>query len=480
VSFRARVLVAIAAGSLVVAGGLALQREFGPRSSVSSAAAAVPISGARFCPHGGGEGWRVWVVVANPANEPVQVRVAARLGSSLPTVTPAVIEPRTHRYFEVPASQMAAATTVEFFGAPVAAAMVAARPGGGVAAEPCAGNPDVRWHVPEASTLRGEESYLVVHNPFSAESVVDVAIFAGQQLIRPGRLQGVVLAPGEVKALPVHAFALGEPAVAATVSAPLGRVVVAGVGVSRGGIRSVLAAHEPGLRWILPGDGAPAAGTVLVTAPQAQAPFRVTAAGAAGEQALLDLESVAAGTARAFDIAAPGASVVVEGDGRAPLLAGRRLLAEEPPPAPGPAPKGPGPKGGAAGKGKGGAPQKPKAPPPPPVPGDLASSRGVSLVPSSLVALPAVSPDGGPGILLVTNPSTEERAVTVTFLGTAGPPPPPTDVSVPPGTTMTLPLPGGPPTAALVETEHGGIVAAQVATAPTAYAISVGVPIRIG
>jgi hypothetical protein len=479
VSFRGRLILAIALGLLVVAGGVALERELEPQTSSAPVAASAPISGARYCPHGGGEGWRVWVVIANPGDEATEVRVAARLGSAPPVVTPAVIEPRTHRYFEVPASQMAAATTVEFLGAPVAAGTVAVRPDGGLAADPCAGNPDVRWQVPEASTLRGEEFYLVVHNPFAGESVVDVSILTPKQLLRPGRLQGIVLASGEVKALPLHAFALGEQALAATVSAPLGRVVVAGVGVSRGGIRSVLGVHDAARRWLLPGGGDPAGGTVLVAAPEGQAPFRVSAAGGSGQQPLLELESVPNGTAKAFDIAAPDAAVEVEGQGQIPFIAGRRLLAQAPAPPP-PPPQSQGSRGRQPARGQGGGPPPRKEPPAPPPPGDLASTRGLSRAQSRLVALPPVGPEGGPAILVLHNPSVQERTATVTFLGTAAPPPPPTDVAVPPGTLIALPLPAGPPAAALVETDVGGLVAAQVSTEPSAYAVSAAVPMPLG
>lgn len=476
-SLRGRLILAMAIGLLVLAAGVALERELAPRTPPATVAASAPISGARYCPHGGGEGWRVYVVTANPGDDPAEVRVAARLGSSPPQVTPAVIEPRTYRYFEVPASQMAAATTVEFLGAPVAAGTVALRPDGGLAADPCAGNPDVRWHVPEASTLRGEEFYLVVHNPFAGESVADVSILTPKELLRPGRLQGVVLAPGEVKALPLHAFALGEQALAATVSAPLGRIVVAGIGVSRGGIRSVLGVHDAARRWLLPGGGDPAGGTVVVAAPEGQAPFRVIAAGGGGEQPLLELESVPDGTARAFDLAAPDAAVEVEGQGRIPFVAGRRLVAQAPamPPA-----QGQGPQGKKPAKGKGGGPSPRKEPPPAPPPGDLASTRGASRAQSRVVALPPVGPAGGPVILVLHNPSAQERTATVTFLGTSAPPPPPTDVGVPPGTMVALPLPAGPPAAALVETDAGGLVAAQVSTEPSAYAVSAAVPMPLG
>ncbi|HEV3473836.1 MAG TPA: DUF5719 family protein [Actinomycetota bacterium] len=474
----------MAVGLLVVAGGVALQRELARRPTASPANAAqasAPLSGARYCPHGGGEGWRVWVVVANPSDASSEVRVMARLGSSLPQVTPAIIEPRTYRYFEVPAGQMAAATTIEFFGEPVAAGMVATRPDGGLAAEPCAGNPDVRWHVPEASTLRGEESYLVVHNPFAGEAVADVALLTGGQMLRPGRLQGVVLAPGEVRALPIHAFALGEEALTATVTAPLGRVVVAGIGVSRGGVRSILGVHAPARRWVLPGGGDPAGGTVVIASPGPRAPFHVTATGEQGEQAVLDFESVDAQTARAFDIVAPGAGVVVASQGKTPLIAGRRLLAEAAPPPPPkgtggpgkPAQRGPGPKGK-------GSPPKEKEPPPPPPPGDLAGTRGSARSLPRSVALPPVGPQGAPAILVLHNAGAEERSATVTFLGTAGPPPPPADVVLLPGTTTVIPVPAGPPAAALVETQQGGLVAAQISTTPTSYAVSSAVPMPFG
>jgi hypothetical protein len=83
-------------------------------------------------------------------------------------------------------------------------------------------------------------------------------------------------------------------------------------------------------------------------------------------------------------------------------------------------------------------------------------------------------------ILVLHNPSVGERSATVTFLGTSGPPRPPTDVTLLPGTTAALPMPPGPPAAAVIEVDGGGLVAAQVSTSPTAYAVSAAVPMPVG
>ena len=255
-SLRLRLLVALGTAAAVVAGGLIMERRLG--ASVPPPAPAGPErSGAWFCPHGGGEGWRAWISVANPSAEQTEVRLTTWIGRT-PQAAAEILPPGSHRTVEVPAGQMASATTVEFLGSPAVAGMVVSRAegdGGGVAAEPCADGAATRWYVPEASTLRGETAEVVVHNPFAVDAVVDVSLVAADRAVRPGKLRGIVLAPGQARSVDLGRFALGEAALAAVVSAPLGRVATAGVTSSAGGVRSILGVAEPARRWIMPAGG---------------------------------------------------------------------------------------------------------------------------------------------------------------------------------------------------------------------------------
>jgi hypothetical protein len=464
-TFRVRLVVALITAGAVAAGGVVMERRLGPRAP-APVTRSDEVSGAWYCPHGGGEGWRAWVTVANPSPRPTQVRLTTWTGST-PQRAAEILQPGTHRRVEVPAGQMAAATVVEFLGAPAAAGTVVTRPedqGGGVAAEPCLERAGTRWYVPEASTLRGETSSLVVHNPFVTDAVVDVALLSATRLLRPGKLKGIVLPPGQVRAVDLGRFALGEGALTPVVAAPLGRVVVGGVTTSAGGLRATSAVPEPSTRWILPGAG-DGSGVLVVTAPEGHpAPIHARAQTADAESALLDLETVAAGTAVGFDEGAREAGMVVEADGPAPFLAARRLTAARPPPQPEP-------RRGARGGGKGGQEEEE---PPPPAPVDVAATAGAAAPDEAWVVLPPVVPAGGTAVVLLQNPGTRPAEVEVIPLGTEGRGEPQA-VEVLPRTTVRVEL--AQPAAALVRARSGAVVASGAGLGERSYALAAGVPL---
>jgi hypothetical protein len=460
---RTRLVVAAVVSAAVVAGGVAMERRIGAAQRHPSAV--VPgLSGAWYCPHGGGQGWRAWVVVANPTDVPSEVVLTSRTGTGPPTSSASTVAPATHAYVEVPAPDMASATVVEFFGSTVAAGMVTARPDGegGVGAEPCAGRPATEWYVPEASTLRGQDATVVIHNPFGSEAVLDVRLLGEGGPIRHGRLRGLVLDPGQVKAVSVGRFALGEPGVAAAVVVHLGRVVVGGVNESPAGVRTVVGTPSPAGSWVLPGTGDPASGRLVVSAPAEEAAFRADALGAAGPAPLVDLESVVGGSAATFDLPQEGGAVLVQGEGAAPLLAGRSLV----PPAPEPPPR---PPRDRRGRGRGD-----RREPPTPEPGDLAATGGAPSDETRWVVLPATPPEGGPAALLLQNPGGGPVEVTVSILGGAEGRPEVVEVSA--GAFVSLELPAT-PVAVLVEAVGGPVVPAQASLDRRTYAVSVGVPL---
>jgi hypothetical protein len=472
---RSRLVVAVAVSAAVVASGVTMERRLGAAPRDPSPAAP-GVSGAWYCPHGGGEGWRAWIVVANPTGVPSEVILTSRTGAGPPGSTASTVAPGTHAYVEVPAPEMASATVVEFFGSAVAAGMVTARPDGegGVGAEPCADGPATEWFVPEASTLRGQEATVVIHNPFGSEAVLDVRLLGEGGAIGHGRLRGLVLDPGQVKAVSVGRFALGEPGVAAAVVAHLGRVVVGGVTESPAGVRTVVGNRAPARSWVLPGTGDPAAGRLVVSASADEAAFRADALGQTGQTPLVDLESVPAGSSATFDLPQEGGGVLVQGEGAAPLVAGRLLV----PPAPEPSPpprerqRGGGGQGG-GGQGGGGRREEPQEPPAP-EPGDLAATGGAPAGAARWVVLPATPPEGGPAALMLHNPGGGTAEVTVSLLG--GQEARPEVIEVPAGAFAHLELPPT-PVVALVESAGGLVVPAQVSLDRRTYAVAVGVPV---
>src|SRR5438876_658154 len=110
---RAR-LVAVATAVLVLSGGgVVLDHVVGPKQAAAGAPRGGP-SGAWFCPHGGGPNFRAWVVIANPGPSPVRIRLSdIRTGERPASLT---LAPGHQAYREVPATDPADATEVEYFG----------------------------------------------------------------------------------------------------------------------------------------------------------------------------------------------------------------------------------------------------------------------------------------------------------------------------------------------------------------------------
>lgn len=433
-----RVVIAAFLAGAVVAAGVALER-VGPRSL---AAREVPedISGAWFCPHGGGEGWRSWVVVANATSASADLRVVT-FGSKRPTRQVVRVPAGAQSYVEVEADQPGSATSVEYFGGPVVGGMVVTRPGGkGMGAEPCAPTSSRRWILTEATTVRGFTERLIVMNPFAERAVFDVVLTTEDDLLRPGDLTGVVLGARRSISFDLGRFALEKGTLVATVQVDLGKVIAGGLGISERGVRLTLPATEAAARWALPGAGVVEGGALTVTSPSASsAPFRVRAqTGGRQTEIVADAEAPAfRGASLQVDLA--DAALLVAADGPTPLVAQRRLVMAT----------------------------------------EQASTAGSPGGAARWVALPAMTPEGGTASLLLQNPEDEVAEVRLRLLTLDGPAEAPSiaRIVLPPGRLRILPLGdlvGTQPVSVLVEADIGTVVAAQIATSGAGFALSVG------
>ena len=491
---RGRLVVAVVLAAAVVAGGTAFERARGTRP-LASPAPPEDTSGGWMCPHGGGEGYRAWVVAVNATDRAAEV-ILTTYGPAEPRTAGDVLPPHTQRYFPVPADRMASASALEYFGPPVIAGMVVTRGRQqGVAAEPCASAASSRWFVPDGTTIRGQAASLVVVNPFAQEAVVDVGLFTEDDVIRHGNLSGVVIPPRRAEAFDLNRFALGEETLLAEVRASLGKVAVSGIGIgTESGLRATLGVSASASTWILPAakDSDPGRVSVLGTASR-DAPFQVLAQGAAGSKVIVEEEEVAPNSVHSFKVPQEGTGVVVRGAGTVPFVAGRRLAAPSPEPSPEPkepsggggggggqADKDGGGKGGKGGgsQGAGGKDGKKRDEPEPPVP-DLASTAGAARPAEAWVAVSAVPPDGGGSVLTLQNPGGEIARGEVVLIADDGIVGSPIPVDVEPGSLTTLDLDqGSKPVAAVVRLSTGKVVAAQVASGPGGYAISVATPVE--
>lgn len=322
---RGQGLFAVAVLVVVVGGGFALQRGVGVRVP-GQAPAGTSVSGAWFCPHGGGpKEWKATLFLANPGEAPVAVRVTSISAKKPGKPESVTVPPQTTVSVPVPAEGREASAYVEYFDGWVAASWVTQGGGGeiGVGAEPCAPATSPTWFAPDGTTEQGEDAYLVVMNPFAVDAVFDVVLLTPKRApIRSTELTDRVLRPGKSLAVRLNAFDEGDPAVGAEVNVSLGRVAVSSLGITRdGGIRSVIGTVQTGPQAFLPlGGGAGQSTMDLMVPGEGQVGFGATllSGGAPVPAGGLAEASQNPASARPYPVTFSGPSsvdVVAQGDG---------------------------------------------------------------------------------------------------------------------------------------------------------------------
>jgi hypothetical protein len=445
-TLRARLVVAAVLAAAVVAGGVLLERGLGVARRPPGPVSAGDLTGAWVCPHGGGEGWRTWVSVANPSSAETTVRVTTFSEDEEPAMMAVTLAPRSSQLVAVPAASMAAASRVDFFGAPVAAGIVAARPGdAGLAAEPCTRS-GRRWRLVDGTTVRGQRQWLVLANPTAVEAVADVTLVTEERPIRPGPLRGIFLPARRVTAVQLNRYALGERTLSLIVEATLGRVTAGLVGVGEpDGLREAVGMRSDSGTWFLPGGGDDGPGEVVVLAGARDAPFRLRVQALTGQEEVLDEPSVDAGRTATFDVSARDASIALLAEGSAQFVAARRFHRREA--------------------------------------GDLASTAGTPGEGNSWVVPPAVPEGGGRQLLVVQNPGRQQITARIELLGASGPVRGPAGgrVTVDAGRSRVVeltPAEGGAPVAVVVIGEDGPVVPASVGLADEGFAVALGVRVE--
>ena len=186
-------------------------------------------SGAWVCPHGGGEGWRVSVFLANPGPDDSTARITS-LGARSPDPS-TTIEVPAGETVRVPASgeERGSATFVESFGGWIAAGWVAAPEGdGGVAAEPCAPEASTRWFLPDTSTRQVDDAFVVIANPFDAQAVLDVVVRSPERApVRHSDWTDLVVKPRRSIAIRIDQKVEGEDVTAVELDVSTGRIAAA-------------------------------------------------------------------------------------------------------------------------------------------------------------------------------------------------------------------------------------------------------------
>jgi uncharacterized protein DUF5719 len=438
---------------IAVVAGAALAERAGTRPPVGEIPTGPP-SQAWICPHGGGKGWEGRLFVANPGVADSTVRVTS-LGSGPPEPPRTVDAPATSATaIQVAPRQRGAASFVEAFGGWVAVGWVLQGGPGepGVAAEPCAPAGGRLWFLPDGNTDEHEKTYLVVANPYDADAVVDVTLYAAQRApVRDSDLTDLVVHRRRSIAISLARFEPGEHVLGMEVTATAGRVATATLGVSSdGAMRSVIGSPSlTGSALLLTGGAGPSELTVLAPG-DARVGFGATLlsrdqAAPAGD--LIDVSQDGI-SARSYPVQTEGPSsilVAVAGGEPAVAVTLRSLL------------------GG----------------------GDTAATGGGLVPTNGWVVLPAVAGEPAtPGLVLV-NPGEREVEVTLMLLGRpdAAGLPEPTVLRISPGRVATVPrrLLAAAPEAAVVVRSDSPVVALAASASlerrrSFGYALSAGVP----
>lgn len=451
---RVQPIAAVIVTVLLVGGAAYADRELGPRATNGGVAPAA-VSGAWFCPHGGGEkDWEVSLQVANPGEAPATIRVRT-LGRGRPTEPQTlVVEPGSFLRVPVPAQGRERASTVEWFDQWVAVGWIAHAGGGegGVASEPCAPSAGERWLLPDGTTeTEDNDDFLVVMNPFSRDAVFSVVLLSERRLpIVSGDLTDVALKPHRSRAIRLNDVVRGERTVATIVEASVGRVVASTLGVVvSGGIRSALGyLGEPPPELAFPG-GADAGRTDLVVMNTGLERVPID-----GDLLGKEVEVPFAGIAdsvpppesgRTYPATTSGPTSVIFGAEETGVAAMRRTFG---------------------------------------VVSDQGSSGGAIPAPAWLILPAVLGPPSHPGLVLA-NPGPEPAVVTLTYLGSGSAPAASATVTVPPRRTIMAPkafveaLPEG----AVVATASSGTFVAGAASYSlgregfATYAVALGIPI---
>ncbi|MFN2544832.1 MAG: DUF5719 family protein [Actinomycetota bacterium] len=380
-----RGLLALLAVALVVVGGFFLD-SVTPRAA-HGAPPATSSSGAWYCPHGGGKGWHVEIAVTNPGDRPVEVRVTT-FGRGAPLAPSRItVPPLTEVRVPVKAETRGAATELEYFDGWVGASWLAQAHGNesGLAAEPCTRSLGKVWLLPDGTTVRGEDAWVVVMNPAAAPAIFTIRLVTEREAVVTKQWTDVLLRPGRSTSFHLNQFRLGKRTVAAEIETSIGRVAAASLGASSdGGIRSVIGIPAPQHAVVLPG-GPETSRSDLVVADAG--PGRATYDGSLlredGRQTLgqFRAESLQADQARTYDIPTqPVSSIEVDATTDAGLAVARRTF-------------GPG--------------------------ADQGSTAGAAPSAAWVVASAAVSPKDG-WRLMLANPGSETASVTLWLVSAAG------------------------------------------------------------
>jgi hypothetical protein len=297
--------------------------------------------------------------------------------------------------------------------------------------------------LPDGTTEKGQDAYVVVMNPFASEAVFSLTIVTERRTVRWKSWSTFLLKPGRSTAFHLNQHALGEQTVAAEIDVSIGRVAAASLGIdAKGGIRSAVGIPKAATQLVLPGvaEAGPSDLALLDPAGTA-AKYRVTTLGPSGPVPAADLatQELALGSARTEHITAGSRALVISSS--VPIAAARRSFGLQ---------------------------------------GDQGSTSGVVQAASAWVVPTAASSNGNQTRLYLANPGARRASVTVYALSVGSAPTRARTVDVPPGSTVLVDPKPGPSMASIVAIARSGTFVpaeASYTERGIGFAVTTGVPI---
>lgn len=439
-------LTAAAVALVVMACGVLLDRlvparpEAGPAAPGAGSAGRF-LSTGWYCPVPPGDGLSSLAAVTNLGDEPLRLRRWGVAGSAATPFQVGDLGPKDRRVVDVKDLGIGEGVAIiEAFGAATMSDALVLGRGTGVASTPCSVQPWTRWLFAVASTARGQDTSLLVTNPFEEEAVIRVRIVTPDADAVPARLKDLVIPPLSQTAVLMAEYYPETASFGMDVTAVRGRVVVSRFShvATRDGLRGLgleLGLRAPAPRWQFAGGAVPEEGDehiVLVNPTDREALVQVifqTEAEQVGAPELAELPVPAARqvAVKVADFLPRGTrhGTTVASSNGVPIVAERQTIAT-------------------VGGGR-----------------RVESTFGVA-APASRWALPVGSPSGGEDSLAITNTGGRAAVARVALITDQGEARPPelSQLSVEPGRRVTVdltPFLGGGMATALVESAGAAV-----------------------
>jgi hypothetical protein len=336
---------------------------------------------------------------------------------------------------------------VQYFGGWIAAGWVAraGKDESGVAAEPCTRRAGRTWLLPDGTTEKGQDAYVVVMNPFASEAVFSVTLVTERRTVRAKEWTNFVLPAYRSTALHLNDNALGEKTVATEIDVSIGRVAAASLGVAgAGGIRSGIGLPRAATEVVLPGaaDAGPSEVSLLDPG-SAAARYSVSVLSASGRRPAPDLvgQQLGPGSVRTEHVSASGAALAVQSSEG--IAAARRSFGLK---------------------------------------GDQGSTSGAAAPGPAWVVSTAAATSSHEVRVYLANPGKENARVHIYQVSPGGGPGHEQTIEVPAGRTVQLPSKGGSPQSSIVAVAESGTfvpLEASYSTSGAGYAVATGVPIPL-